>query len=301
MKKRTENKIINFVIIIVVAIIAAIYGENIINTEEKNIVITEYDSKFSNIVLDNNLLQIFYFDVGQADSSLILNNGKVMLIDAGNDKDGDTLVKNIKDLGIEKIDYLVGTHMHADHIGGMDSIVKSFEIGEIFIPYTTRPDVQVKELLQAIDEKGLTITATDIGYSFKVGEGNCVIKHINNDEPTNINLSSIVIELEYKTSKYLFMGDAESKNENEINWNKVNVLKVGHHGSDTSSTKKFINTVSPEIAIISVGKNNIYKLPKQTVIDRLENIGAKIYRTDEDGTILITNNGTSNEVTKIKE
>ena len=122
---------------------------------------------------------------------------------------------------------------------------------------------------------------------------------VDNTEPENINEESIVIELSYKNQKYLFMGDAEKVNEDSRKWNDVDVLKVGHHGSNTSSSEKFLEQVLPEISIISVGENNSYGLPKDTIINRLNEIGSKIYRTDEDGTIQLISDGESNEIVKV--
>ena len=126
------------------------------------------------------------------------------------------------------------------------------------------------------------------------------IMSVDNSEPDNENISSIVIEITYGNQKYLFMGDAEEENEAARKWNDVDVLKVGHHGSNTSSTDKFLKQVMPEISIISVGEGNSYELPKEKILNRLENIGSTIYRTDNDGTIQIVSDGNSNEVIKIE-
>ena len=122
---------------------------------------------------------------------------------------------------------------------------------------------------------------------------------VNNTEPENANLSSIVIQLSYGTQKYLFMGDAETENEKERDWEDIDVLKVGHHGSNTSSSEIFLKQVMPEVAIISVGEDNSYGLPKDNIIDRFNKFGTSIYRTDEDGTIQIVSDGNTNEITKI--
>lgn len=265
---------------------------------KENIEIQENVSE--NIIIDNEKLNILFFNVGQADSQLIINNGKTMLIDAGNQKDGELIVNAIKALNIEKLDYVIGTHIHEDHIGGMTDIVNSFEIGSFYLPYnTTTTSNYYKKLLTAMSNKNLSITEAVSGDKITLENATCEIMCVDNSEPENQNLASIVLELSYGNMKYLFMGDAEKENEEERSWNDIDVLKVGHHGSNTSSTEEFLNQVLPEISIISVGKDNSYGLPKDKILKRLENINSKIYRTDTDGTIQIISDGNENIINKI--
>lgn len=249
-------------------------------------------------------LQIYFFNVGQADCILVRSNGKNMLIDAGDNEDGSLLVKYIKRLGIRKIDYLIGTHVHEDHIGGMDNIIKEFEIGEIYIPYTTNKSKRkfYEDVINEVKQKKLSINYKKVGDKFELGEAKCEIKSIDNSDPTSsskINSTSIVIQMEANNNKYLFMGDAEDDVEtnSKITWEDIDVLKVGHHGSDTSSTEQFINKVLPEMAVISVNSNtNSYGHPSETVIKRLQDKECEIYRTDMNGTILLINENGTNKV-----
>ena len=235
---------------------------------------------------DQTSLKVYFFDVGQADSMLIQNNGENMLIDAGNNEDGEMLVNNLKILGIEKIDYLVGTHPHEDHIGGMDDIINNFSIGKIFMPSVTTNTKTFEDVIEAAKNKGLQIETPKIGDEFTVGSANCNVVYVG-DNKENLNLSSIIIKLNYNNLGYLFTGDAEAEIENKINVGKINILKVGHHGSDTSSSEKFVKETAPEVAIISVGKDNSYGHPSVEIIKRYEEVGSKIYRTDEVGNIFI--------------
>ena len=227
-----------------------------------------------------------------------------MLIDAGDNEDGPLLVKYIKRLGIRKIDYLIGTHVHEDHIGGMDNIIKEFEIGEIYIPYTTNKSKRkfYEDVINEVKQKKLSINYKKVGDKFELGEAKCEIKSIDNSDPTSsskINSTSIVIQMEANNNKYLFMGDAEDDVEtnSKITWEDIDVLKVGHHGSDTSSTEQFINKVLPEMAVISVNSNtNSYGHPSETVIKRLQDKECEIYRTDMNGTILLINENGTNKV-----
>ena len=286
------------ILLIVAAIISNQFPDEVNNLIEENLNIPSSSSNTisvntvgNTVVSADSKLQIYYFDVGQADSCLVIADGQTMLIDAGNNEDGPLLVNYISGLGIQRIDYLVGTHPHEDDFGGMDDIINSFEIGRIYMPDVTTTTTTFQSVLEAISNKGLSITRCEIGNTFGIGDGICTIMSVENEEQSDLNLNSIVIHLAYGEKTFLFMGDSEKYNEDKISWSKVDVLKVGHHGSDTSSSEKFINTVRPETAIISVGTNNTYGHPSSTVLERLEGVGATVYRTDQQGTILITSDG----------
>lgn len=251
----------------------------------------------------NGEVVVKFLDVGQADSILVQSNGINMLIDAGTNKAGATVVKDLQDLGVTKIDYLIGTHPHEDHIGGMDDVIKNFDIGTIFMPKIQTNTKTFEDVLDAIASKNLKVTSPEVGYTYNVGDAKCEIMSIGsgeNEEKSNLNLSSIVIRMTYGTQSFLFMGDAETENESSRTWPQTTVLKVGHHGSNTSSSQKFLNEVKPEIAVISVGTGNMYGHPKQTTLNKLTKIGTKIYRTDENGTVTITTDGKTCTVTTEK-
>ncbi len=287
-RKRKNKKIAISILSIIIAIIIGILDIAYINTNE---------NKYSKFVPESDL-KVYFIDVGQADSILVINKEQTMLIDAGGNENGKDVVEFIKGKGIKKLNYVIGTHPHEDHIGGLDDVINNFDIENIFMPKIQTNTKTFEDVLDAIKNKGLKITSPHKGTQFNVGEAKCeTMTDLILDE-SNLNLSSIVIRLQFGNKSFLFMGDAEIKNENSRTWEKVNVLKVGHHGSDTSSSKKFLNQIKPDISIIMVGKDNIYKLPKSDILKRLKNIGSNIYRTDEDGTILIKTDGNNLNVEK---
>lgn len=261
----------------------SIQQENL-NNSTSNIVYTQVGSVQEKVDLENDNLNILFLYVGQADSTLIKLKDKVMLIDAGNNEDGTNISNFLKSEGISKIDYLVGTHADEDHIGGLDDIVNGLEIGKILMPKIGEDAKNYQNVVKAAKKKDLEIENPQIGDKFTLNDANCEIMSVENEGDYSDNNSSIVIQMNYGETKYLFMGDAEKEIENSRKWERVDVLKVGHHGSNTSSSEKFLEQVKPHYAVIEVGKNNSYRLPNKYAISRIEKAGATILRTDTNKT-----------------
>lgn len=246
----------------------------------------------------NAVIEVHFLDVGQADSILIKTpDGKSMLIDAGNNADGQAVVSYIKSQDISKIDILVGSHPHEDHIGGMDNVINSFDIGQIYMPRISHTTQTYEDVLTAIKNKGLKVTAPTAGTSFNIGEAKCTILAPTSEKYDDINNYSIVIRLQYGNTSFLFAGDAEEISEREM-INKgfdlsADVLKIGHHGSSSSTSPDFLKKVSPKYAVISVGPENDYGHPSAEVMNRLKNANIPVYRTDESGTVICTSDGES--------
>ena len=237
-------------------------------------------------------LNIYYFDVGQADCILIQNKNHNMVIDAGNNADGKYIVKAMKSIGVEKIDYLVGTHAHEDHIGGMDDIIRNFEINTFYMPEIITTTKTFEDVLDALEEKQVPFDTPEIDKSFNLGDAIVDTIYVGDDE-TDLNNSSIVLKVTYGRNAFLFMADAETKVEKKI-MNKdisADVLKVGHHGSSNGTSKEFLQEVNPTYAIISVGKGNDYGHPHKATLKRLNNQNVKVHRTDKENTIIVTSDG----------
>lgn len=243
-------------------------------------------------------LIIHFLDVGQADSILLeLPNNEIMLIDAGNNSDGRKVVSYLRDKGIDTIDYLIGTHPHADHIGGLDDVIDNFEIGRIYLPQVIHTSKTFEDVLLAVQRKGKKITPARAGVSI-LNESELKIYFLSpiRNDYDDLNHYSAVIKVDFLNKSFLFTGDAEIPNEEEMiekygSRLKSHVLKVGHHGSNTSTSEEFIEKVVPDYAVISVGKDNSYGHPSALVIQRLQNHGVKIYRTDLQGTIIARSDG----------
>ena len=250
-------------------------------------------------VVPGQKLKVSYIDVGQADSILIqIPNGKNVLIDAGNNGDANTITTYIKKQNVSKLDIVIATHPHEDHIGSMDTVIKTFDIGQVIMPRKDSTTQTYKALITAIQSKGLKITEAKAGLKLDLGpEVNALLVAPNSANYDDVNNYSVVLKLSYGTNTFLFEGDAQGQSENEMvnaGFNlKSDMLKVGHHGSNTSSSTTFLTKVSPKYAIISVGKGNSYGHPANVTIDKLANIGAKVYRTDQSGTIVVESDGTN--------
>jgi len=240
-------------------------------------------------------LKVHYIDVGQADSILIQQGSSSMLIDAGNNEDANTVKNYISEQGITKLNYIVGTHPHEDHIGGLDYVINSFKVGKIYMPKATSNTKTFQDVVSAIKAKGMKATVPKVLETFKVGNATATILAPNSSGYEDLNNTSIVIRLTFGNNSFMFDGDAEDISENEMLAKGLDVsayvLKVGHHGSNSSTTEAFLDKVNPKYAVISVGKDNSYGHPHKSTMEKLKAKGIKVYRTDENGTIVATSDG----------
>jgi competence protein ComEC len=244
----------------------------------------------------NNLgdLKIHYIDVGQGDSELIQVEGKNILIDAGtSDKKA---LNYLKSIGITTIDYAIATHPHEDHIGSMDDVISNIKVINFYAPKATTTTKTFENMINALKSKNLQITVPKVGDTLTIGNATFTFLAPNSAKYEDLNNYSIVCKLKYGNNSFLFDGDAEALSENEILAKqldiKADVLKLGHHGSNSSTSQEFLNKVNPKYAIISCGKDNDYGHPHKETLDKLNAKNISVFRTDLEGTIIATSNGT---------
>lgn len=247
-------------------------------------------------------LEVHFVDVGQGAAQVIIApNKKVMVIDGGNNDDEDDMVAYLKKLGISKVDILIGTHPDADHIGGIDAVIDSFDIGKIYMPNAQRDTQTFESVLQSIQYKGLKVTTAKAGIELDL-DPTVQIKMISPiGTDSDENEMSAVVRLQIGEQSFLLTGDAGVSTEEK--WLQAGenlqstVLLTGHHGSEHSTSEAFVKAVQPKHAVIQVGKNN-YGHPTSEVLDRLDNHKVNIYRNDTDGTIVFKTDGSKMEINK---
>lgn len=259
------------------------------------------ESRYSETKVEG--MEVHFIDVGQADSALIRLDGKNILIDAG-DWNGNEVVPYLENIGVETIDIMVGSHEHADHIGQMDKVIEHFDVGEVWLPGNMTSSQVFERLLTAIDQNEIDYYEVRAGEEFEIDQLH--IEIVSPKEVTgNLNNDSIVMKLTYGEVSFLFTGDAEKKAEATILDSGVDIhstiLKVGHHGSDTSSTDDFIAKINPEVAVISVGEGNTYNHPARVTLDKLKQRKVDVYATKTHGNVIISTDGESYHIETDKE
>ena len=242
------------------------------------------------------MLQVLVIDVGQGDSILLsLESGETMLIDAGTKQSASAVLAALESHGTEKIDILIATHPHADHIGGMSDVIAQYDIGRIYLPDMPGTSKTYQNLINLIDERGIEVVEAYAGLEFAFGPALCTIVSPQKDANKDANNESVVIFLDYGDTDFLFTGDMETFAEDavlEAGYDiDAHVLKVAHHGSRSSSSEAFLRAVSPEYAVISCGEGNKYGHPHKEILQLLEYFGIITFRTDLSGDILFIADG----------
>ena len=244
-----------------------------------------------------------FIDVGQADCALLECGGEFMLIDGGNRDDGQLVVSYLEQQGVETLSAVVCTHAHEDHVGGLPSVLAVYPTQAVYAPTRTYASKVFDDFVYYTDQQGLEITIPAPGDTWTLGQASVtVLGPVKSYAETND--TSIVLRVSYGETDFLFTGDMETTAENDmldywggrISW-KADVLKVGHHGSNTSTGYRFLNEVAPDYAVISVGKDNSYGHPHEEPLSRLNQAGVTIFRTDELGTVIARSDGAAVSLT----
>jgi competence protein ComEC len=272
---------------------AEITIESVKNQKSKDYLLGELRNL--NVLLNQGNLKVHYINVGQADSILVQQGNNYMLVDAGNNEDAQVIKNYLDEQNVSELQYFVGTHKDEDHIGSADYVINSFKVGKVYFPKQTATTRTFEDFVIAVKNKGLQLTVPTVGESFKLGDATITVLAPNSATYTDANDYSIVLKVQYGNTSFLLTGDAEAVSESEMLSKGLDlsatVLKVGHHGSRSSTSQNFLNKVNPKYAVISVGIGNTYGHPTQDVMDRLKAKSIPVYRTDENGTIVATSDG----------
>lgn len=284
--KRKKQRIIKELVIAIVAIAAFLlsqYGIDLNKSKPKEV---------------DGTMQVHYLDVGQGDATLVTCDGAAMLIDAGNNNKGTEVKEYLESQNIQSLDLVIGTHGDADHIGGLDIVIDSFDCGTIIMPDRKRDTKTYKDVITAVENKNYVITYPMVGNVYDLGEAEVkVIAPVDNKYGSNENNYSVGVLVTYGESIFLFTGDAEEEAEEDILSTGIDidcdVYKAAHHGSSTANTSAFLDAALPEYVVISCGEGNDYGHPHSEVLNELRTRGIKVFRTDEQGAIVASTDGKS--------
>ena len=292
-RKKKSPPIFLTVIVIIIAVIYSYFGgfEGALG-----------DSRVVEVV--DGTIELHVIDVGQADAILIRGEGGNILFDAGDLDTKDELKSYLDGIGVDEIEYAVFTHPHADHIGGADVIVQSFDVNNVIMPVTDDSDTPTtavyKRLISALEnDETVNVIAAESGAEYSVGDVKMKLLAPNSDNYSELNNYSVVVRVDFGATSFMLTGDAEDISEAEMlekypqSEFKCNFYKAAHHGAAESNTAEFLSAVSPEIIAISCGEGNSYGHPHAEAMERFEATGAEIYRTDLLGTLVFVSDGTT--------
>ena len=248
--------------------------------------------------------QIHFIDVGQADAALVICDGHYMLIDGGNAEDSDLVYAYLERHGAKRLDYMVASHAHEDHIGGLSGALNYAAVDTAFCPVTEYSSKVFQNMVKYLGEQGKSLTVPAPGDKFSLGSAQVeILGPVKEYDDTND--TSIVLRIDYGETSFLFTGDMETGAERDLLESgadvRATVLKAGHHGSDTSTSYQFLRAVMPQYTVISVGEGNSYGHPSDEVLSRFRDAGTEVYRTDMQGHIIAKSDGKTVTFTTEKE
>ncbi len=240
-------------------------------------------------------MEIYGFDVGQGDITFIRTKEEAILIDGGNNGKGEDVVRYLQELGVKRLTAVIATHPDADHIGGLDTVLDAFPVDSVYAPRVTHTTETYRDFLLAVKREGVTIKSVKAGLKIPSEAARFTFLAPLTDGTQDLNSWSAVLRVEHGQDRFLFMGDAPIRTERQLLESnadvRADVLKLGHHGADTSSSLPFLQAVSPKRALISAGKDNAYRHPRPSVLQELKAERITIDRTDQSGTIQYISTG----------
>ena len=247
----------------------------------------------------DDIMRVSFIDVGQGDCIYISCDGKNMLIDCGEKSEYTNVISYLNREEATRLDYVIATHPHSDHMGGMSKIIKQFEVGEVIIPPLTEEAIPLtsffSDFVDVVEKNEIPLTQAKVGMKGILGDAEWRIISPSECDEENLNNCSVGIILKHGENNFCLTGDAEEESEKTMVYSgvteNVDVFKAAHHGGATSNTELFLSMIQPEIAVISCGKGNSYGHPNDEVMKRLESYTEEIYRTDTDGTVVIESDG----------
>lgn len=300
-----NKKLIYMLVVLVIAVITSVgaslgwWGEL---SEDPGNTLGDYTQ--GNYTDEENRFSVHFIDVGQGDCTLVLCGEKALLIDAGENGHETEVLNYLRSMKIDKLDYIVATHQHSDHIGGIPEVLEEYEADNIIMPRLTKAQTPTNStytaFLKALQNTDAKIISAKPGLKYTLGDAEFEILGPVTDDCDDINSMSAVTKITYGQNTFLVTGDAERDEELEIIENGSNldcdVLRAGHHGSSTSSCKDFLDAVTPEICVISCGADNDYGHPHEKAVNRILKHTDEIYRTDICGSIVMTSDGENIEI-----
>lgn len=286
--KRTSFISLAAIAVFLCICIACLFGAGVLPLKE-----TPTPPPSRNVTPEGSAIEVHFIDVGQADAALVVCDGKTMLIDGGNAEDSDLMYTYLQKHGVKHLDYVIVSHAHEDHVGGVSGALNYASVGTVFCPVTEYESSPFKSFKKCVEEAGCEISVPEVGDSFSLGSAEVHILGCNTTEDTNN--SSIVMKIVHGNTSFLFTGDAEIEAEDIILDSgadvSATVLKVGHHGSYTSTGYRFLREVSPQYAVISCGKYNEYGHPHDEPLSRLRDADVTVFRTDVQGDVICIGDG----------
>jgi beta-lactamase superfamily II metal-dependent hydrolase len=247
-------------------------------------------------VPDAGEIRVYYLNVGQGDSILLQTDENAVLIDAGEYSVRRELLSYLRDAGVTTLDYLIATHPHEDHIGGMIPVLDNFTVNNVVLTEAPGTTAIYESFLEFVEKQNIPVTFPQPDDVISAGIIELSVLAPLDDYSDDLNNASLVLRMLHGETAFLFTGDAEGPSEQDMleagSPVRANILKIGHHGSSTATTPAFLDAVSPAVAVISCGSVNSYGHPHEEVLSRLTERGIQILRTDENGSIILSTDGT---------